>query len=477
MRMQRKKVIALITLLFISIICCLWLFQTEETPITEGPQQADQRTEKKLFTLSDVNSIYVKNQAAKYQLDRVGDHYRLAGEETNNIDQDKVEAVANALTEVTISKDLGAQENLEQFGLTKEQAVTVLLVGDDGRKEQYLIGSLMPDTVFYCYLWYRDSVYAVRAFPEEVFAAAYAYYDLVLIQEGQSFTGEQEVENAVLTDFKLEGTHIEQPVVIYADETVNGGYVMTEPAYAEAMFAEENDAGDITVLQALSHLEALQLIDPKVDGGMLDHYGLASPYAQVTYTLNGQGHRIRVSKRQEDGTRYLMVDEDTAVYKVADESVRVWAESTAMDYRPSYLWLVKLLELEQVTLSYGGGEYRYQMNSRKEEADTDILEVWYQDTKLDRERVWQPFYQTLLGMAVMDMPRVQIEEETPVLKITYHYQEEYGKTDVEAAFYPVEGSDRYAATLNGKYAGILRKSTVEEVVELAEKVKRNEEIQ
>lgn len=475
--MQRKKVIALMILLLMSIICCFWFFQTEEAPITEGPQQTDQRTEKKLFTLPEINSIYVKNQAAAYQFDRVGDDYRLTGEETNNVDQDKIQATVIALTEVTISKELGTQEDLEQFGLTREQAVTVSLVGDKGRKEQYRIGSLMPDSVYYCYLWYQDSVYVVRAFPEQVFGTAYAYYDLVLIQTEQNFSGEWEDANTVLSEFKLEGTHIGQPVVIHADETAYSGYVMTEPAYAEAMFAEENDAGDITVLQALSHLEALRLIDPEADESMLKHYGLANPYAQVTYTLNGKSHRIVVSKKQEDGTRYLMVDEEPAVYKAADESVRIWAESTAMDYRPSYLWLVRLLELEQVTLSYGGEEYRFQINSHKEEAGKDIPEVLYENTKLDRERVWQPFYQALLGMAVMDMPTVQIENETPVLRITYHYQEEYGKTDVEAAFYLVEGSDRYAATLNGEYAGILRRSTVDEVVELAEMVKRNEEIQ
>lgn len=475
--MQRKKIIAFMILLLMSILCCLWLFQTEEGPITDEMHQTKQDTERKLFTLSEINSIYVKNQAAEYQLDRVGDNYRLTGEETNSVDRDKIQAAVTALTEVTISKDLGAQEDLEQFGLTREQAVTVTLVGDKGRKEQYRIGSLMPDSVYYCYVWYQDSVYAVRAFPEQVFGTAYAYYDLVLIQTEQTFLGEQDAANTVLSEFKLEGAHIEQPIVIHADETVYGGYVMTEPAYAEAMFAEENDAGDITVLQALSHLEALRLIDPEADEGMLEHYGLANPYAQVTYTLNGKSHRIMVSKKQEDGTRYLMVDEKPAVYQAADESVRIWAESTAMDYRPSYLWLVRLLELEQVTLRYGGREYRYQINSRKEEAGKDSLEVLYENTKLDNERVWQPFYQTLLGMAVMDMPTVQIEDGPPVLRITYHYQEECGKTDVEAAFYPVEGRDRYAATLNGKYAGILRRSTVDEVLELAEKVKRNEEIQ
>lgn len=64
--MQRKKVIAFMILLLMSILCCLWLFQTEEGPTTDEMHQTKQDTERKLFTLSEINSIYVKNQAAEY---------------------------------------------------------------------------------------------------------------------------------------------------------------------------------------------------------------------------------------------------------------------------------------------------------------------------------------------------------------------------------------------------------------------------
>lgn len=474
---QKKKVIGLGILFIISCICCILLSQMQEEQTGEAQVQSNQDIRHKLFTLQGVERIQVRNQTAEYCFEKSDGGFCLSGQPQEKLDLKRIQETVSALSDIKVVMDLGEQKDLKQFGLSGEQAAAILLEGNDGREEQFLIGNLMPDTAYYCYVLYQDRVYAAESFPEAVFGTVYDYYDLVLIRQEQGEERPQTEEKAELSDFRLEGSHVPQPVVIQRDETAYGGYVMTEPVYAEAMFAEENDAGAITVMQALSELEALKLVCPQADDTILRECGLKEPYAQVSYTLSGQKHQIRVSKKQADGTRYMMVDEKPEVYMVADEAVSVWAESDAMDYRPDYLWLVSLMELEQVSISFEDCEEIYQISSREEGEEKVKLKVTHNGVVLDSENLWQPFYQKLLGMSVLDMQQVQVSAEKPVLRVRYHFQEQYGKKDVETAFYTVEGSDRYAATLNGEYAGVLRKSTVDEVIGLAKKVSRHEGIE
>lgn len=83
----------------------------------------------------------------------------------------------------------------------------------------------------------------------------------------------------------------------------------------------------------------------------------------------------------------------------------------------------------------------------------DGSEIAYED--------YQSFFKQLISLAVFsleDAPR----EGTPDLEVRYQYKT--GTEDV-LAFYPVEGQDRYACTLNGQFSGLVRGSEVAPLLE------------
>ena len=99
--------------------------------------------------------------------------------------------------------------------------------------------------------------------------------------------------------------------------------------------------------------------------------------------------------------------------------------------------------------------------------------VYYEDKELDADGVWLPFYQQLLGMPILSTKKPPAWEEQPEYTITYYNSGQNGKEPVVIELCREPDSGRYAALLNGRFAGVLREDTVKAVMESVDKVNRD----
>ena len=132
----------------------------------------------------------------------------------------------------------------------------------------------------------------------------------------------------VLYHIEFSGTHLSAPIVIDYDETVVSGYRISQPVTAESGSNTFNE-----IVTALKSLTANSVAALGRTPENLEAYGLAEPYAQISFDLNGQEHTLAVSEAGSDGTRYLLYDDADLIYTVADDSVSLWAEAQLMDLR------------------------------------------------------------------------------------------------------------------------------------------------
>ena len=146
----------------------------------------------------------------------------------------------------------------------------------------------------------------------------------------------------VLYHMELSGANAAEPIVIDYDSSKVSSYLITQPVMAES---GTNTLTEIaTALKSLSAIAtALKSLSAKavVAAGRtqetLEQYGLAEPYAQITFDMNGEEHTLAVSEANSSGNRYLIADDIDLVYEVTGDSVNAWAEAGLMDLRMSYV--------------------------------------------------------------------------------------------------------------------------------------------
>lgn len=412
-----------------------------------------------------VERILMHNASGACSLVRREETFALEGAHGERADPERVEEAVEAVCTVRAEKSLGKQTDTAAFGFT-EEAVEVTLVLADGSREVFRIGNTLPGDQERCYVEYQGEIYVTPAFPGSVSADETALYQMVLIDIGGA-------DQETLGYLRLSGENFPQPVELRADDAAVSGYRMEKPVRAEALLGE-NYAGteEKTLIEALTHLEAEALYCENAGEEQLEACGLARPYARAEYILGGESHTLAVSERKTDGTRYLTVDGAGDIYLAADEAVRVWAESSAMDYRSSYLCLIRLDELDRLTLIRGQERDVYEIGQNPAGERTVLLN----GQALDMEETFKPFYEKLLGMSVLSLEEPEALEPEAELTVLYEYTQNGVKKEAEAALYRAAEGNRFAAVLDGAYAGTLRSSTVEEIVEMAERVKRNEKL-
>lgn len=189
---------------------------------------------------------------------------------------------------------------------------------------------------------------------------------------------------------------------------------------------------------------------------------------------------MAVSAKNEDGNRYLILDDIQLVYEVAADSVSTWADSDLMDMRMSFVWLPTITNVSRLTLTVDGDMvYAYDatrtVNEEKSTEDNTSYDLSIQNAageEITYEN-YQSFYQQLLSVAVLSTKEATYDAESPVLRVEYQYFD--GSEPDVIEFCPVEGEDaRYAAVLNGGYNGLVRKTEVEALIEKLAPLDANE---
>ena len=181
--------------------------------------------------------------------------------------------------------------------------------------------------------------------------------------EGSSSTSTLE---DVLYHMELSGANAAEPIVIDYDSSKVSSYLITQPVMAES---GTNTLTEIAT--ALKSLSAEAVVAAGRTQETLEQYGLAEPYAQITFDMNGEDHTLAVSAADSEGNRYLIADDNDVVYQVASSTVDSWAEAELLDLRMSYVWLPNIKDVSAMVLTTGDGtEYRFDVEQVVNEEDS-----------------------------------------------------------------------------------------------------------
>lgn len=406
----------------------------------------------------------------------------LEGYEKYDMDSSDMTSAVKSLLSLTATKDLGEQESLADFGLTGDAAVTAELEYTDGGTDTLVVGNKGGESAGR-YILKDGKVYIASGVNDSLQGDVYGYFntDIYTIED---LTKDVEDEDGNITQEQisdqldwliLSGTHFPQIIKMEYDSTKTSGYLITEPVVSESGTTSFNN-----MLTALKSLTADSVVAAGVDSDVLEEYGLKDPFAKVEFRLNRVEHTLAVSESDGDGNRYLIVDDGDVVYQVAGDKVSTWAEATLMTLRMAYIWLPNIKEVKTLTLTMDGETYTFTAERTKNEERSTEDNIYYDLTvqnadgeDIDYSTSYQPFYQNLIGVAVLSPDEAQYSG-TPTFRVEYGYFS--GGTDDVIEFYPV-GEDRYAAVLNGQYNGLVRKTDVDKLISLVPTLNEGGEIQ
>ncbi len=405
--------------------------------------------------------------------------FTIKGLEDYNLNGSTVTTLAKSLLSINASRNLGAKENLEDFGLSGDGQAKVELHYKSGETDTFLVGNDAGGNTGK-YLLKDGSVYVVAGLNAGLLesrlsflnTSVYAVADLTEESTDSEGSASETVVPDIVYSMKLSGSNFPEEIVLNYDSNRMSSYLITSPVVAESgtnAFSE--------IITALKSLSANRVAAIGVSKESLAEYGLQEPFAKIEFDMNGEKHVLAVSESNSEGNRFLVADSSDVIYEVAGDTVATWAETSLMQLRMSYIWLPNIKEVNELSLTYSGGTSNYHITrvvneekSTEENPEYDLAIKSGTGKEIDYTN-YQGFYQQLISIAVFSTDPAEYSGE-PVLRAEYGYFDGQEPTLVE--FYAIKDQDRYAVELNGGYSGQVRKASVDHVIELIEKLNNNE---
>ncbi len=403
----------------------------------------------------DVAMVTVENSQGGFTILPVDDTYTLEGLEDQELDTSTLELCVEGVTNLNALKSLGEQEDLEKYGLTGERAVNVTVFDKSGGETRLTLGDTSSSGTVGQYILKDGQVYIVSelsaAFSEtaldRVSCAVYSIANSTITTLDDEGEETETTLPDTLYNLELSGTAFEKPITLeYVEKSRLNGYMLTSPVVAESGTSDCD-----TMIEALKSLTANSIAAVGVTEEELSQYGLAEPEAQASFELNESGPMtVKVSKKDSEGQRFAMLEGRNVVYSVDNSRVKAWAEVEPMDLRQSTICLANIADVQRLTLTREGDMvYDFTIDLGAEEKTVkkpDGGEIAYEN--------YQEFFAQLTGLAVFSLEEAPCEG-VPSLRVEYQYKD--GSSNV-LEFFPVEGQDRYACTLDGGFNGQVRGS-------------------
>ena len=480
MKKNLRNILLMLLVLAVLGGAAFWLAKTpsgQEGEASSLPVEESSQPGETVMDLdeAEVESVEVRNQNGEFTAVPLtgGDSLRftLKGYEGFGLENTYLTSNMQSLFHMTAAKSLGAQENLEAFGLAGSGEAEVTIRTKSGQ-ETLVLGKNAAETSGR-YVRKGDAVYIVTNVPANLYESMYVYFvkevytiaDRVVETVDEEVNKTEEAGEDVMQRMALSGTRYPEEIVIERSSRANSTYLMTAPVTAESGNTAFNE-----LAVSLKSLTASRVASADVSEKSLEEHGLLEPEARIQFTLNDSTHNLAVSAKDNEGNRYLLADSNGVIYQVANDQVSQWAETSVMGLRMSYIWIPNIKNVEKLTVTSEGDQvHTYQITRTKNEEKSTESNIQYDLTivdgsgsPVDYEEAYQPFYQKLIGLAVFSGEEAAYGSGC-ALRAEYQYFE--GGSD-KVEFYPIEGQNRYAAMLNGQYTGQIRGSELEALLPL-----------
>ncbi|MBR4888231.1 MAG: hypothetical protein IKU17_03720 [Clostridia bacterium] len=352
---------------------------------------------------------------------------------------------------------------LAEYGLD-EPVVTMKAKYNDGSEDfTLLVGDEAASGGNY--ILAGDHVYTAEI-ASYVYADKYAFleatiYNIPIVGNGSD----------VIDYLSLSGRMMEDELRIeYTGDDKNGPYnalfmpyIITEPHYSGM---NTNCIDELVALLPAPSVAGTAWYDP--DDAAMEKMGLADPYLVCDFSINGYAHVLKIGDRHEldSAYRYLMVDDSPIVLVMAETAMSALLDLNEMALRDGFVWSPMLKKTNGMTVTYEGEKYDFKLQRTEKEAATSGSAVTYDYTctlngaEFEYAKL-QKLFSTAITPTVLSLDEVA-KESKPVLTITYTYYE--GGTNTVQYFAVTEGERRYAAYLDGKFAGLVKEAFVTDII-------------
>lgn len=389
--------------------------------------------------------------------------YSIEGYEDYPFKENNLRGAAGNFTSLSYTKLLGPESDydLGEYGL--DQGITATATYEDGSKETLVIGTEPGETAGR-YVLYEGTVYICSI--NQVYTTELKDQLEVASWSIAKQTDEAGYEYSYLEKFSISGTNFPRAIEIeYSYDDLD--YNMVEPI---------RSGGSITfcdtLVEALASFDAGTVVQMDPTQEDLKGYGFDTPYADMSFTINGESHSIVVGNKVEN-MRYIMVDGNKKiVYQISAETIAPWADSKEEKFRDGYVNILMITKVNKITVEGNGNKTVIDLaRTVNEEKSTDESTVYDYTAKRDGvDMVYKnvtKFYSDLISISILNMQETDITGD-PLLSITYEYYD--GSQPSVLEFYQsTESEDRCIVLIDGEYNSTVRMSSVEKVWSSLEK--------
>ena len=386
--------------------------------------------------------------------------------------------VAKNFYSLTSSKEIPDVEDLAEYGLNGDGQFKGVVTYKDGTKDTVIVGYEAGET-YGRYVLYNGEVHIVPM-SSLLGSVQNDFIKTGLISIADNTEPDEKTGVLIPAEIQkltLSGTNFPQTIVVQRSTDSVLYYEVAEPVFAGASSSRMD-----SFIAQLQSVKANGVAVVHAEEADLEEHGLLEPAAVATYELNNKKHEIRLGKK-ENGQYSMMVDDKDTIYLIDEASVDSWAKVSLFDVRDGFIRLANIKSVKKLTVTSSAGKDVYDITRTvNEEKSTEIapfydLEVTKDGKAVEYDKAYQPFYQMLLGVYLLNED-IREPEGEPILTIRYEYYSDagYAKPFETVEFYADPENDRRCiAALNGQATGIVRASDIQSIIE-SQKIVGNYEL-
>lgn len=487
--MKKKKqylIIMLVVVLAVVGVAAVMLLnpgeaEDNESSLSSAVESSEPAEEIVAVDAADVKSITVTLPYDEYVLlPAVSDEaesdeitFTIKGLEEFTLSDSEITTLGNGLLTISSTKSVGEKDDLKAFGLiasddmeSGDGGVTVT-VETGSETITYKIGAASPESSGrYVVMDGENEVY-IATISAAVFNKAYDFISKDLYSVADITVTDDEGNETAGTDeiasISISGSNYPDAIEIKSSTSMSG-YAMTMPMKADA--SPDRMAEIVTVLKTVA---ASSVSKAPYEESDLSEYGLDEPSAKAEYVLNGEKHSITLGDRAENGDRYMIADDFGIIYTIADDNVSAWADSNVLTLRSSYILLPNIKNVQTLTLTVDAEKTVFDIERVLNEEKSTEEEPFYDlaimsgGKEISYDELYQPLYKELIAISVLSVDTVEYNNSTPKMTVEYAYFDS-SESDV-VSFFELADKERYVVELNGEYDGIIRKTSLDSIID------------
>lgn len=396
--------------------------------------------------------------------------YSIDGVDETVANTDRMETAAAIGLSLNATQNVGAKENLDDFGLSEPASTVEITYRDGSTKTIYIGGSVTGGSGGYYVMLEGDENIYTAACNDGLFQSSGYYVKTTMFE----LTADEETGLIYATHLKLSGTEMPETIEIEGDSSYV--YHLISPKKAEAD-SEEVQA----IIDGLASISATNVASPDTSEESLKKYGLDEPAGVIEFTVKDQGsYKLSVSAANEDGTRYALLDGTKAIFIINDSDVSTWLGRTVLSLQSTLNLMPMIQNIKTMTLTVDGKEYAFRLEREEDpESSTEdnkayTYKVFNKDGKeLDYEENFKHFYRSFITNYIIEDYR-EMPEGDPYVTCTYTYFDSDETNSI--AFYKVSDR-RYCVVEDGdNVKGLIDPTYLERAVEYLELLNNGEEV-